>query len=107
MKQKVLSVCVHNSARSQMSEEYLRKFAADRFEVESAGIEPGAINPLVAAAELCPVFPDVEPTRRLHWAFDDPSQVTGTREQKLAKVREIRDEVRAKILEFVAEQRSD
>jgi arsenate reductase (thioredoxin) len=46
-KQKVLFVCIHNSARSQMAEELLRKFAGDRFEVESAGIEPGKLNPAV------------------------------------------------------------
>ena len=32
MKEKVLFICVYNSARSQIAEEYLRKFAADRFE---------------------------------------------------------------------------
>ena len=47
MKEKVLFICVHNTARSQMAEEYLRKLASDRFEVESAGLEPGTINPLV------------------------------------------------------------
>ena len=46
-KKKVLFVCIHNSARSQMAEELLRKMAADRFETESAGIEPGQLNPLV------------------------------------------------------------
>ncbi|MBF0331598.1 MAG: arsenate reductase ArsC [Candidatus Omnitrophica bacterium] len=46
-KQKVLFVCIHNSARSQMAEELLRKLAGDRFEVESAGIEPGKLNPVV------------------------------------------------------------
>ncbi|MFP4429891.1 MAG: metalloregulator ArsR/SmtB family transcription factor [Spirochaetota bacterium] len=43
-KQSVLFVCVHNSARSQMAEEYLRHFAGDLFEVESAGLEPGELN---------------------------------------------------------------
>lgn len=43
----VLFVCVHNSARSQMAEEYLRRFAADLFEVESAGLTPGELNPYV------------------------------------------------------------
>lgn len=43
----VLFVCVHNSARSQMAEEYLRKFGGDRFETESAGLEPGKLNPYV------------------------------------------------------------
>lgn len=46
-KQRVLFVCIHNSARSQMAEELLRKLAGDRFEVESAGIEPGKLNPVV------------------------------------------------------------
>ena len=45
-KQKVLFVCVHNSARSQMAEAFLKKLAGDRFEVESAGLEPGTLNPL-------------------------------------------------------------
>ena len=44
---KVLFVCVHNSARSQMAEEYLRRAASDLFDVESAGLEPGTLNPLV------------------------------------------------------------
>ena len=44
---KVLFICVHNSARSQMAEEFLRKFGGDEFEVESAGFIPTAINPLV------------------------------------------------------------
>lgn len=45
-KDKVLFVCVHNSARSQMAEALLKKMAGDRFEVESAGLEPGKLNPL-------------------------------------------------------------
>ncbi len=47
VKDRVLFVCIHNSARSQMAEELLRKLAGDRFEVESAGIEPGQLNPVV------------------------------------------------------------
>ncbi len=47
IKQKILFVCIHNSARSQMAEELLRKLGGDRFEVESAGIEPGVLNPVV------------------------------------------------------------
>lgn len=46
-KKKVLFVCIHNSARSQMAEELLRKLAGNRFEAESAGIEPGTLNPLL------------------------------------------------------------
>lgn len=42
----VLFVCVHNSARSQMAEAFLKEFGQGKFEVESAGIEPGKLNPL-------------------------------------------------------------
>lgn len=44
---RVLFVCVHNSARSQLAEEYLRKFAGEQFLVESAGLVPGTLNPQV------------------------------------------------------------
>ena len=50
MKKKVLFVCIHNSARSQMAEELLRKLGGDKFDVESAGIEPGKLNPIVIEA---------------------------------------------------------
>jgi len=141
MKQRVLFICVHNSARSQMAEEYLRKFAAERFEAESAGLEPGQINPLVAevmreegielagkqthsvfqyykegrryhyviavcskeAEERCPIFPGIGRMKRLHWPFEDPSQASGTQEEKLAKVRAIRDQIRHRIQQFIAE----
>lgn len=43
-------MCVHNSARSQMAEAFLKKYGGDRFEVESAGLEPGKLNPIVVEA---------------------------------------------------------
>ena len=49
-KTKVLFLCVHNSARSQMAEVFLKKYGGGRFFVESAGFEPGTLNPLVAEA---------------------------------------------------------
>jgi arsenate reductase len=47
MKKKVLFVCIHNSARSQMAEAFLNRMCGGEFEADSAGIEPGKLNPLV------------------------------------------------------------
>lgn len=51
---RVLFLCSHNSARSQMAEGFLRAMAGDRFEVGSAGTEKTSVNPLAirAMAEL-------------------------------------------------------
>ncbi len=133
LKQRVLFVCIHNSARSQMAEELLRKIAGDRFDVESAGIEPGKLNSIVVevlketgidisgkktravfdcvrsgtlynyvitvcdetSAERCPIFPGV--AKRVHWSFTDPSKFEGSWEEKLAKTRAVREEIRHKI----------
>lgn len=136
MKTKALFICIHNSARSQMAEAWLNYTCGDFFEAQSAGLEPGILNPLVvdtmaevgidisnkgtqkvfdvwksgqlfayvitvcddANAERCPIFPG--PANRLHWSFPDPSVLTGGREEKIEKVREIRDEIRQKIEEW-------
>src|SRR5205809_4311099 len=49
-KQKVLFICVHNSARSQMAEAFLNLICPDYFETRSAGLEPGVLNPLAVEA---------------------------------------------------------
>ena len=46
---KVLFVCVHNSARSQIAEAYLNLLGKGKFNAESAGLEPGKLNPNVVA----------------------------------------------------------
>jgi arsenate reductase len=140
VKKKVLFICVHNSARSQMAAALLNEMCGEFFEAHSAGLEPGTLNPLAVEAlqeigidisdnetqsvfdvfksgqlfafaitvcsesesQGCPIFAGV--TKRLHWPFDDPSQFTGTHEQKLAKTREVMEEIRAKNKEFCAEQ---
>src|SRR5436305_9317918 len=51
-KQKVLFICVHNSARSQMAAALLNQTCGKFFEAQSAGLEPGTINPLVVEALL-------------------------------------------------------
>jgi len=44
-KPKVLFLCSGNTARSQMAEAFLRKYAGEYFDVYSAGLEPGELNP--------------------------------------------------------------
>ena len=45
MKKKILVLCTGNSCRSQIAEGYLRKFAGDKAEIYSAGIETHGVNP--------------------------------------------------------------
>ena len=45
-KQRILFLCTGNSARSQIAEAFIRKYADDRFEAHSAGLEPKGVNPL-------------------------------------------------------------
>lgn len=139
MKQNVLFVCIHNSARSQMAEAWLNHLCPEFYHAQSAGIEPGKLNPLVVevmqecgidisgagtksvfdvlesgqrfshvitvcdetSAERCPVIPGTG--ERLHWGFPDPSALTGSREDRLPHIREIRDMIRARIEEWCAE----
>jgi arsenate reductase len=139
-KKKVLFVCIHNSARSQMAEAWMNRLCGDRFEAESAGLEPGALNPLAvavmkevgidishkatrsvldvlkagtlfawvitvcdeSAAEACPIFPG--PAKRVHLSLTDPSRVEGTEEEKLARVRVIRDSIRKAVEDFCRQE---
>lgn len=50
MKRSVLFVCVRNAARSQIAEAFLNSICPDDFVAESAGLEPGALDPLAVAA---------------------------------------------------------
>ena len=135
-RQRVLFLCTHNSARSQMAEGLLRALAGDRFEAASAGTEATQVNPLAiqamdevgidlrlhasktldrfvkqpwdyvitvcdSANARCPIFP--VRTTRIHWSIDDPSQATGTEEERLKTFRRVRDEISRRIRSWVAE----
>lgn len=49
-KTNVLFLCIHNSARSQMAEAYLKKLGGEQFFVESAGLEKGTLNTFAVQA---------------------------------------------------------
>ncbi|MDG4782083.1 arsenate reductase ArsC [Micromonospora sp. WMMD961] len=127
-KPSVLFVCVHNAGRSQMAAGWLRHLAGDTIEVRSAGSEPAdQLNPVAVQAmrevgiditgripvrltwdtaetsdvivtmgcgDTCPVFPG---KRYEDWKLTDPAG------QPLDVVREIRDDIRARVAALVAE----
>ena len=131
---RVLFVCTHNSARSQIAEALLRRYGAADFEVHSAGTEVTRVNPYAIrvldelgidwsgarsksitefldqrfdyvitvcdrARATCPVFPGSSNT--LHWGLDDPSEVEGTDEERLAAFRRTATEVTARLRPFI------
>jgi arsenate reductase len=51
------------------------------------------------AKENCPVFP--AKTERLHWSFDDPAAAQGDEAARLAIFRRVRDEIRARLRQFI------
>jgi arsenate reductase len=52
-------------------------------------------------AERCPLFPGR--VTRLEWPFQNPAVLTGSQEERLTKTREIRDQIRKRVEEFVEE----
>lgn len=127
-KPSVLFVCVHNAGRSQMAAAYLTHLAGDHIEVRSAGSAPAdSVNPAVVEAmaeedidisaetpkvltveavkesdvvitmgcgDACPIFPG---KRYEDWALEDPAG------QGIDAIRPIRDEIRQRIENLVAE----
>ncbi|PLY13718.1 arsenate reductase ArsC [Sulfurimonas sp. CVO] len=134
---KVLFVCVHNSARSQMAEAFFNLYAKDVDDTaQSAGIKPGKLNPYVVramaekevdisdntpkavfdlykegkrfthviavcdeASQQCPIFPGIN--KIIAWSFSDPSSFKGSDEEIMQKVRSVRDEIEAKVKDFI------
>lgn len=63
----------------------------------------GIVVTVCAKAEKnCPTLPGV--ATRLFWAFEDPAQVQGTQEDKLAKFREVRNQIDDKIQEWLKQR---
>jgi len=54
------------------------------------------------AKESCPVFP--AKTRRIHWSIDDPAEVQGSEEERLAAFRLARDKLRAQLRAFAQDE---
>lgn len=134
---RILFICVHNSARSQMAEAFANHYGQGEVQAQSAGLEPGELNPLVvevmaekdydiadnettsvfelyrsgelysavitvcdeSSEKKCPIFPGV--AYREHWPFEDPAALAGSREEKLARLREIRDEIERRVRDFL------
>src|SRR5881409_4342114 len=123
---RVLFLCAHNSARSQMAEGFLRSFAPDRFEVQSAGTRATRVHPLAVAAmrevgidiseqtsksvdavgegwdvvvTVCDSSCPVPPRSglKLRWRFPDPSTATGDEEEQFAVFRKVRDGIASRV----------
>ena len=133
MLSRVLFVCVHNTARSQMAEAFLNSMCQGTLLAKSAGVTAGELNPLAIEVmrevgidisrnatkevftffrsgerfdyviglcdevhgERCPILPSV--SKRIDWNFEDPAAVEGSRDQCLAVMRTVRDQIRARI----------
>jgi arsenate reductase len=70
----------------------------DRFVGESIDL---VVTVCDSAKEACPALPGVKQT--LHWPFNDPAEATGTDDEKLVVFREVRDQIRKRIADYLGE----
>jgi arsenate reductase len=57
------------------------------------------------AERECPIFPGI--SFRRHWPFDDPAAADGTEEERRAVFRRVRDEIGARVQEWIAEPETE
>jgi arsenate reductase len=123
---RVLFLCTHNAARSQMAEGFLRKYAGDRFTAQSAGTKATKVHPLAVRAmrevgidisgqrsksvddvgerwdivvTVCDASCPIPPRSglKLRWSFPDPALAGGNEEHRLAAFRTVRDGIEKRV----------
>jgi arsenate reductase len=127
---RVLFLCSHNAARSQMAEGFLRAYAGDRFAVESAGTKATTLHPLAVRAmrevgidisgqrsksvddvgegwevvvTVCDAKCPIPPRSglKLRWSFPDPALAGGDEVERLAAFRTVRDGLQKRVRSLV------
>ena len=127
---RVVFLCGHNSARSQMAEGFLRAMGGDRFVAESAGTVASEVHPLAVRAmrevgvdisrqrsksidelaapfDVCVTVCDANcpippgAALQLRWKFADPGLARGTEDERLAAFRLVRDGIETRVRALV------
>jgi arsenate reductase len=131
---RVLFLCSHNAARSQMAEGFLRADAGNRFAVESAGTKATRLHPLAVRAmrevgidisgqrsksvdevgegwdvvvTVCDANCPIPPRSglKLRWSFPDPALAGGDEAERLAAFRTVRDGIQKRVRSLAARLR--
>jgi arsenate reductase len=107
----VLILCTGNSCRSQLAEAIINHDLAGQWKAYSAGMQPaGYVHPLALqaleeigihhdAAENCPVW--LGKGKHAHIGFPDPAKAEGNDEERMGVFRQVRDDIRSRILAFL------
>ena len=69
----------------------MREFAGQHFDL--------VVTVCDDAREACPIFPGA--TRLVHWPFDDPAKVAGTKDDTVVVFRRVRDQIRERVASFL------
>jgi len=128
---RVLFLCSHNAARSQMAEGFMHAYGRDRFAVESAGTKATELHPLAVrvmreagvdigmqrsksvddvgegwdvVVTVCDANCPIPPRSgmKLRWHFPDPALAGGTEEERLAAFRTVRDGIQRRVRSLAA-----